>query len=241
MRRARQGFTLLEMILAVTITAVISVAMFTSLEVAFKTRDQAEDRLAGRQAARATLDLLAADLLAVPEPTGRIAGPFVGIDQRMGAAREADTLSYVTAAVALPTGDDLGDMRGVELALVDDPIVPDQRVLVRYVTTNLLASTTPEPTAQVLARGVVAFNIRYFDGGDWLNEWDSAEQENALPIAVELTLTVRPERQRQDDDDGFGLAEDHDIRMVRLVKLPAAPQPESSGGAGFGSDGLFSF
>lgn len=238
MRRVRHGFTLLEMILAVTITAVISVAMFTSLEIAFKTRDQAEDRLAGRQAARATLDLLAADLAAVPAPTGRIAGPFVGVDQRMGAARDGDTLRYVTAAVALPTGEEMGDLRSVELVLEEDPADPDQRVLVRYVTTNLLASTVPDATPQVLARGVIAFNIRYFDGGDWLDDWDSAQQDNALPNAVELTLTVRPERKRGDEDD----AEDHDIRMVRLIQMHAAPQIESSGvDGGFGTDGLFSF
>lgn len=236
-RRHTTGFTLLELILAVTITAVISSVMFASLRIAFKARDQAEGRLAGRVAARTTLDLIAADLSAAPAPTGRIAGPFIGTNERMGAAREADTISFVTAAIALPADEDLGDLRGVELALIEDPNDPATRMLVRYVTSNLLASTVPEPEAQVLARGVVAFNVRYFDGGDWLDEWDSAEQEDALPNAVELTLTVRPEQQDNSESD---FDEADDLTMVRLIQLPQAPQPESSGSSG-GAGGLFSF
>lgn len=235
---SRGGFTLMEVILAVVITALISVTLFTSMRIAFETRERAEDRLAGRQAARVSLDLLAADVESVLPPTGRIAGPFLGSDGRMGAAREADQLSFITASAMLPTEGDLGDLRGVEIALADDPESDDTQMLVRYVTTNLMASTTPQPTTQVLARGVVSFNARYFDGGDWLDDWDSTEQEDTLPRAIEVTLTIRPEQQRENPDGDFDA---DDITIVRLIRLPAAPQPASTDGGGLGGGGLFSF
>ncbi len=239
LRPSRNGFTLMEVILAVVITALISVTLFTSMRIAFQTRERAEDRLAGRQAARVSLDLLATDVSAVLSPTGRIAGPFLGSDGRMGAAREADQLSFVTASPTLPTADDLGDLRGVEIALADDPERDDTQLLVRYVTANLLASTTPQPTTQVLARGVVAFNARYFDGGDWLDDWDSTEQDDTLPLAIEVTLTLRPEQQREHPDNDI---DGDDITIVRLIRLPTAPLPASStGGGGLGGGGLFSF
>ena len=156
--RCCTGFTLLELILAITVTAIISVTLFASLRIAFDVRENAEDRLAGRVAARVTLDLIALDLAAAPAPTGRIAGPFVGSNERMGISRDADTLTFITAAIALPAQSDLGDLRSIELALVDDPINTDTRMLVRYVTSNPLSTTTPEPTAQILARGVISFN-----------------------------------------------------------------------------------
>ena len=61
--------------------------------------------------------------------------------------------------------------------------------------------------------------------------------EEQLPEAVELTPTPRPQRQRIDEDEHL---EDHDLTIVRLIQMPAAPQPESSGG-GLGGGGLFSF
>ena len=35
-----------------------------------------------------------------------------------------------------------------------------------------------------------AFTVRFFDGADWLDEWDSADYGNSLPLAVEITLEM---------------------------------------------------
>ncbi|MFI4859632.1 MAG: type II secretion system protein GspJ [Phycisphaerales bacterium JB063] len=223
----RAGFTLLEMILAVTVTAIISASMFVSLKIAFDTRERADDRLAGRHAARVLLDRVATDLEGVPQPTGRIATEFIGSDTRMGAGRDADSIAFVTSATALPTDKAMGDLRGVEYTLVSDPDDDATNMLVRLVTDNLLASTTPEPTAQLVARGVVSFNARYFDGGDWLDAWESAEQDNTLPTAIEITLTIRPKLNHIDERDAL---EDHDIVIVRIVHPHSAPLPTTSAG-----------
>lgn len=44
--------------------------------------------------------------------------------------------------------------------------------------------------AQVLAPEVTNLQFRYFDGVDWLDEWDSGVSQR-LPIAVEITLEIR--------------------------------------------------
>ncbi|MEM9414506.1 MAG: type II secretion system protein GspJ [Planctomycetota bacterium] len=227
------GFTLLEMILAVAVTAIISVSMFMSLHVAFDTREKADDQLAGRHTARVVMDRVALDLEGVLKPTGLIAGEFVGTDTTMGADRHADTIAFVTSAIALPTDDALADMRGVELTLAPDPNDPGTHLLVRLVTDNLLASTTPDPAPQVLARGVVSFNARYFDGGDWLDAWKSIEQDDTLPAAIEITLTIRPQIQDPDDRDR---PEAHDLTIVRIIRPHTAPLPQT-----ISTDDRFSF
>ncbi|XAM00277.1 GspJ family type II secretion system protein [Phycisphaeraceae bacterium D3-23] len=224
-RARRSGFTLLEMILAVAVTAIISVSMFVSLQVAFDTREKAEDQLAGRRSARVVLDRVAIDLEGMLQPTGRIASEFIGTDTRMGAGRDADTIAFVTSAIALPTENAVGDMRAIELTLVPDPNELGTNMLVRLVTDNLLVSTTPDPTPQVLARGVVSFNARYFDGGDWLDAWESIEQDDTLPTAIEITLTIRPQRQDIDDSDG---PEEHDLVIVRIIHPHTAPLPQTT-------------
>jgi len=84
----------------------------------------------------------------------------------------------------------------------------DQNVqsLMRVEVTNLdtqelqdllseIQSTSPSDEMQemlrtsILVDNVGGFNVRYFDGTDWVDTWDM-EEENGLPKAVELTLTV---------------------------------------------------
>jgi prepilin-type N-terminal cleavage/methylation domain-containing protein len=66
------------------------------------------------------------------------------------------------------------------------------RVLVRQVQRNLLADveTGEADDESVVCRGVRTFQLRYFDGTQWLDTWDSSQTGNALPMAVEVTLEL---------------------------------------------------
>lgn len=218
--RQSAGFTLLELILAVTVTAIVSAALFSSMGAAFRARRQIEDHLSGKEAARSALATLRADLQCVPPAGGRIGGVFIGEDDSGMMDADADTLTYVTANPALKTNQDLGDLRQVELRLLESKDDPDHYVLTRLVTGNLLATTTPEPAVQVLARRVVSLNILYYDGGEWLNEWDSTLRDNTLPLAVEVVLVIAPELSREPEDDDE--KEDSYIKMSQVIRLPAA-------------------
>lgn len=129
--------------------------------------------------------------------TGALAGPFVGTQPVMGGgaavggAAEADTLEfYTTAGGSSAAG--TGGVRRVFLTLAPDPAVAGRQVLLRRTIENLLAPVEPVPTDEILCRGVRAFNLRYFDGFQWLETWDSTLQEDQLPVAVEVTLELEP-------------------------------------------------
>lgn len=56
------------------------------------------------------------------------------------------------------------------------------------------AEDMPQLTAaKLLAREVVSVTFRYFDGAQWLEEWDSTAR-NELPKAIEILLTLRDEQ-----------------------------------------------
>lgn len=225
------GFTLLEVILAVTITAIVSAALFTSLSGAFTTRRQIEDHLSGRESARAILSLVRTDLQCVPPPGGRIGGVFIG-ERATGMNNAArDQLTYVTANTNLKSDQDLADRRQVELRLLESAEDDEHYVLARMVTGNLLATATPEPALQVLSRRVVSLHLRYLDAGEWVNEWDSTQRDNALPAAVEIVLVTAPEQNRPPDDEDD--VENTYITTAQIVRLPSA-QPSDNTETDFG-------
>jgi hypothetical protein len=65
-----------------------------------------------------------------------------------------------------------------------------------------------------------SLDIRYFDGTDWLEEWDSTK-ENRVPWCVDIRINfARPEEQLlQEQADGIRPDEDPDFEMV--VPIPA--------------------
>ena len=59
-----------------------------------------------------------------------------------------------------------------------------------------------DPAEEVICRGVQSFDLRYFDGVDWQDKWDSAAQGNVLPRAVEVTLELVPAVDANEDEKG---------------------------------------
>lgn len=84
--------------------------------------------------------------------------------------------------------------------------------------------------AALLAEEVVLLTFRYFDGMQWLDQWDSTAQQG-LPVAVEVTLVIdsRPEDERDTSmaaqmTSFSQLAAGGDEQMVfqRVIGLPVA-------------------
>jgi hypothetical protein len=92
-------------------------------------------------------------------------------------------------------------------------------------TTETDTEATPAESsedAQSLANEVTELGFRYSDGTDWLDEWDSTES-GQLPVAVEITLSIRPRTQTTQQDPLAAMDAEADSLIYRLVvNLPAA-------------------
>ena len=217
----RRAFTLLEMLVAMALMSVIAGSLYAALRVGFRARDSAVAAVKPVRAAELAVELLRKDVESALPPTGILAGGFLGQDATDSAGRDADTLLLHSCAHVPAPAQRACDVRMVELAL-ETPSNGGAPALVRRVTTNLLAVETVEPAQEVLCRGVSEFNVRYFDGSDWAESWDSSARGDALPAAVEITLELeRPETTRAD-------AEGYRISRILLLHCGGGAAEEAT-------------
>ena len=213
MSRPTRAFTLIELLLAITVTSILAATVYASLMVATRTRSKAIETVSKDQSIHLALELLRRDIVAVPPPTGTLAGIFLGEDDNHN-----DTLQFTTTNAFLPPDNRLSDLINISIGLADDPQSDQAYMLVREITTNLLSATTTDPQTQVLARGVSGFDAAYSDGADWLDEWDSTQHDNTLPLAVRLTLYHTDE-----SEDPFA----DEMATTLIVMIPAGQRGDT--------------
>ena len=223
----RPAFTLLEMLVALAMMSVLAASLYASLHIGFRARERAEAALEPVRAVGLAMELLRRDIASALPPTGVLAGAMLGEDRTADLSRD-DTDSLVFHTAAGDAGDRVCDVRKVEFAVTESDDGAGPYTLVRRVTTNLLAPETPDPDEEILCRSVRAFNLRYFDGADWLDSWDSSQQGNALPVALEVTVVVRRGGATGDETTGDEAA---DYEQVRVFAFPCYyPADERQGG-----------
>jgi hypothetical protein len=104
--------------------------------------------------------------------------------------------------------------------------------------------STSEPS-ELLAPEVVEISFMYYDGTQWLEEWDSSLQEG-LPVAIEIKLSLfrdiigTEEPQRQIDEDALRRDPTQWVEYRLVVRVPPRDEiPELSGPAAEGSQNAF--
>jgi general secretion pathway protein J len=176
-----RGMTLLEVLLALTILALIVVVLVAALRVGVRAWEAGERRAAGHQELRAMIELLTEALSTAFPYKGRLGE---GLTRTVLFEGEADEVHWVTTAPPL---------------LLEAPAVPFHAITLRYTSEGELRLTerlvpTDEPFGDEphvgLSRAVSAFHLEYRDEqGAWQSRWEKAN--NSLPRAVRVELTVR--------------------------------------------------
>ncbi len=218
MKHNERAFTLLEVLVAMTIMTIIGASLYTSLNLAFRVRDSAEAAVDEVRALEIAVSLIKEALMSAMPPSGVLAGAFEGEDAQGSEGGDADTLSFYSSDNVPEEGDIACDVRQVEFALVEREDGEDT-VMVRNITTNLLSPRTLDPEEEILCGDIASLNFRYYDGTDWQDDWDSGDNDNSLPEAVEITLT-RAAADPDDDSEGYA--------MTQTVMLPCGGGEEES-------------
>ncbi len=179
--RGRGGFTLLEVLLALTVLAVVVVLLVSALRVGVRAWEAGERRAASQQEVRALAELLTETLSTAVPYRGRLGE---GLDRGVLFVGERDEVRFVTTAPPL---------------VLDVPAAPFHAVRVGQsgegevrLTERLVPSDEPfgEGPHLVLSRSVGELRFEYQDAeGLWQDRWEATR--NALPAAVRVELAVR--------------------------------------------------
>jgi type II secretory pathway pseudopilin PulG len=195
--RRREGFTLLELVIAIPLVAMVILSIFAAIRVAAKHRESIEAAVEPSRTADLAFELIRKDLEnARPVSTANavaLAAGFIG-NHVLNGSDSMDYLQMFTTAQGPEhmTGD--GDVRRVEY-IIPDELRDGQKVLIRRVVHNLTANPLPQGDDEILIRDIKGFELIYYDGA---NEpvafWDTSTstsvptQANVLPVMVHVTI-----------------------------------------------------
>ena len=210
--RALAGFTLLELLIAIALFALLGLGTYRMLEAVLRSDEavRAQERIL-RDISRAVWAVERDLQQAAPRPIrdgyGDEQNAFIG---QVPGLEEGAAFELTRSGWRNPTGLQRANLQRVRWRLADDQ-------LERLYWVVLDRDIDSEPRFQKVLDGVLELRLRYMnDEREWHEEWppfdpvrgDPEAQAQRLPLAVELTL----EHQR------YGT-------ITRLLRLPDGPTP----------------
>jgi len=192
-----KGFTLIEMLLAVAICAIVLVAVNGVFATAVRLRNKTSEAVEEALPLERALNTLCRDLKGAVGPGGYLAGDFkCGVPATgaaMGLSGEAGNagLDFYTTTGIITDKDPWGDLQEVfyELKAPSDRNQAGMD-LVRCVNRNLLATTMQTPDIQWLMGNVQTLEFECYDGTQWRNTWDTSSGDTNLPVAVRIRIQL---------------------------------------------------
>jgi type II secretion system protein J len=232
-RRARtEAFTLLELLLATAIGAivllVINATFFAALRLHNTTHDAIDDGLVVQR----TLTIVRKDLAGImipPSPTvttnrlsGQLTSEVTGTNN-LDLTSERITPDLYTNSGKLDGWTPYADVQMVSYYLSPATDGTPTKNLVRVVARNLLPATDWATEDQTLLTGVSSAAISFFDGANWLDVWDSATS-SALPTAIKFSVVLAPKNGASTRADPAPI----ELIVPVVVKTTATAQAEAA-------------
>ena len=193
--RVVTAFTLVEVLLALVICAIVLVAINAVFATAVRLRDRTTAGIDDSLPVEHTLQVMSRDLKGAVGPGGFLAGDFKcgsqAMASTMGMSGEAGAggLDFFTDTGAISDKAPWGDVQEIFYEL-KAPLDRNKAGmdLVRCVNRNLLAVTSQTPEIQTLLSHVETVDFDCYDGSMWRNVWDTSTGDTNLPTAVRIRI-----------------------------------------------------
>jgi general secretion pathway protein J len=227
----RAGFTLLEVMLAMTILAIVTTALYGTFSRTLRSRALAEERAEITRTGRAALARMTDELSAAFYPrrqgTAGLAGAlfrslpggtaeepfdsvaFSALAPRPSGLRQRGSAHQVIAYFFPEERGRMGRAGGGDGGLEDDdsealdpfeafdrpaelPRGLEARRLLRREALVLQQNELAPATATLFLDNVAGLRLRFHDGRDWIDDWDSEDRTygRPLPRAIEIDLAL---------------------------------------------------
>lgn len=208
----RRGFTLLEVILAVTILALVGTMIYGGFSQTALNKARVEKDVDHSRVVHMALERLARELTMAfvsthvnPSLDLRVSNTaFIGTDS--GRDDRIDFTSFSHRRLYRNARE--SDQNEISYFVTEHPDDPDVDVLARREQNRIDDDPRTGGKSQILLENVEEFNIEYFDPllSDWVQTWDTVNalaQPNRLPTQVRIRLGVKDPR-RPSETQTFG-------------------------------------
>lgn len=192
----REGFTLIEVLVAVTILAIVVTGLYSSLFPVLKVQAVVERQVEMGREVRRFLDTLSTEIRSLYFAAGDEYTFFSGtLGEYEGSALGEVSFTSFSYSV-IRKGRPSSDLYEIRYYLEGDHASnendEDSSSSVTYVLKKDIGSPFIEGSGLMgleVIGNVTAFELEYYDGKEWLRYWDSSEFRK-LPKAVRASLTI---------------------------------------------------
>jgi len=182
------GFTLIEVLIAVAIFAIVLAAINTVFYSALRLRNRSAAAFDEALPVQQAVAIIKRDLANLVVPGGTLSGVLQTTASTNAVAGQVSP-DFYTSAGLLDNIAPWGDIERVSYLLLDSTNRAPGMDLYRAVTRNLLSQTQDPPAQQRLMSGVQGLVFYFYDGNQWVDSWDSAAQTN-LPLAIKVQIQL---------------------------------------------------
>lgn len=226
-RSAQRGFTLLELLIATAVGAVVLLVVQTTYFGALRLHNTTHERLEEDLVIQRSLGIIRRDLTGIMLPGGTLAGQLQSesySSSLTGNYGDRVMPDIFTNSGKVDGWNPFSDVQMVSYYLAPAEGSGKARNLLRLVTRNLLPVQEAEPEIQVVLSGVESATTMFYDGTGWVDTWDS-EATTSLPTAIKFSLVMAP------TGGGGATANPIDLVVPVWVKTTAQAQAEEEEGS----------
>jgi type II secretion system protein J len=238
-RTNARGFTLLELLLATAIGAIVLLVINATFFAALRLHNATHDKIDDDLVVQRTLGIVRRDLAGImlpanPQATTNTLSGQLSSDSNatntLDTGSERITPDIYTSSGRIDGWSTFADVQSVSYYLSPAADGGPNKDLVRVVTRNLLAAIEPVTENQTLLTGVRSAAISFFDGEYWADSWDTITS-GTLPSAIKFSLVVAPRENATARTDPAPI----ELIVPVLVKTSATQQQEDAAAAAVAS------
>jgi len=230
-----KGFTLAEVLVASTISAFIALVGVGALKAVTDSAQIVNHASETVGEVRFAARMLAGDLANLYRDQDPKNMRLVGASQGSATGDPPYMTFYMVGRAKARAAQPEGDVYEVEYVLgqrqqeeTGTDVEAESTVLFRRLWPNPDEEREPGGILTVITENIVIFQIQFFDGEQWADEWP--EEMESIPDLIEVTLGMLPEGQREPVIETFV------VNCVRLAGQSAATASEEGADEGAGRE-----
>lgn len=174
------GFTLIEFLVALAITSILTTMVYMSFSSSFEMMEKVGSVSSRDRQVRITFSIIARELLAsLPSPS-QATETFLSVNGEVN-GQPADMLTFFSFSHVRTVGEAAeSDLSRLSYRLENGSLMHREWI-------NPYSSSPSVVENYELANGLSGFNLRFYDGERWVDEWASSRY-GTLPEAVSVEL-----------------------------------------------------